>query len=83
MSFFPAKLEHRLAEFERRTKKLPIRDRKNLPLRGKRGRRLSYLKQFEVGHLYTFTQYFATDLPDDLPEDLLLEDHKDEHYRNC
>jgi len=76
MSFFPAKLEHRI-------KKLPMRGRKKLPLRAARGRRLSCLKQFEVGHLYTFTQYFATDLPDDLPEDLLLEDHKDEHYRNC
>ena len=79
MGFFYEKLEEKLASKE----KLPIRDGKKLPLRAKRGRRLSYLKQFEVGHLYTFTQYFATDLPDDLPEDLLLEDHKDEHYRNC
>ena len=78
MGFFYEKLEEKLASKE----KLPMRGRKKLPLRGKRGRRLSYLKQFEVGHVYTFTQYFATDLPDDLPGDLLLEDHNDGQHGN-
>ena len=71
MGFFHAKHE----EF-------PIRGRKKLPIRGKRAKRLKFLKQFEVGHLYTFTQYFAADLPEDLPEHLLVEDHNDEHHRH-
>ena len=80
MSFFHARLEHRLAEFERRIKKLPMRGPKKLPLRGLRGRRLQLLKDFQPGRLYSFPSYFATDLPDDLPEEL-LEDHTDENHR--
>ena len=77
MGFFYENMEEKLASKE----KLPMRGRKKLPLRGARGRRLQLLKDFEVGHIYTFTPYFATDLSDDLPGDLLLEDHTNEHCR--
>ena len=60
---------------------LPLPGRAKLPYRGRRRRRLEHLKLFEVGHLYTFTQYFAADLPEDLPKDLLLEDHTNGHHR--
>lgn len=62
--------------------KLPLRGRKKLPLRGKRARRLKLLRQFEVGRVYTFPEYFRLDVPEDWPEDLLLEETHD-HYRNC
>ena len=57
--------------------KLPLRGRKKLPMRGKRGRRLTLLRQFEVGHVYTFCE--NSDL-DDVPDDVLLWD--DDEYPN-
>ena len=64
MGFFHAKHE----EFS-------IRGRKKLPLRG---RRLKLLRQFEVGHVYTFPQYWRLDLPDDCS----LEEAAHDHRRN-
>jgi len=78
MSFFYEKLEEKLASKE----KLPIRDGKKLPLRGNRRRRLKLLRQFKVGHVYTFPQYVPAALRNNLHPDLLLEDHNDEHHRN-
>ena len=62
--------------------RLPKRGGNKLPLREKRGKQRKDLKQFEVGHLYTFTEYFAADLPEDLPHDILVEDLTDGQRRN-
>lgn len=62
--------------------KLPLRGRKKLPLRGRRGQRLKLLRQFEVGRLYTFPEFWRLDLPTEIPEDLLLEETHDD-CRNC
>lgn len=78
MGFFYEKLEEKLASKER----LPIRDGKKLPLRAKRGRRLKLLRQFEVGHIFTFPQYVPAALRNNLRPDLLLEDNNDEQHRN-
>lgn len=69
------------SQLERKTEKLPLRERKKLPLRGKRTKRLKYLKQFEVDQLYTFTEYIMADLPSDLPRDLLVEDISNGQHR--
>ena len=49
--------------------KLPIRGRKKLPMRGKRGRRLQLLMDFEPGRVYTFVPMYKLD---DLPDEVLL-----------
>lgn len=58
--------------------------RQELPLRGPRGKRLKLLQQFEVGRLYTFDNYHETDLPDDLPFGVLIEEIGDDYCeRHC
>lgn len=59
--------------------KLPLRGRKMLPIRGKRGRRRQLLRQFEIGHVYTFPEYWRLNLPDNCT----LQEEPYDHYRNC
>lgn len=55
--------------------KLPIRGRKKkLPLRGKRGRRLQLLREFEVGRIYTFPEFWRLDFP--RPDEYMLDEEK-------
>ena len=60
----------------RRSKtKLPLRGgKKLLPLRGKRGRRLALLRQFEVGQIYTFPEFWRLDFP--RPDEYMLDEEK-------
>ena len=59
--------------------KLPLRGCKKLPIRDKRRRRLKLLRQFEVGHIYTFPEFWRLNLPDDCT----LQEVPHDHYRNC
>ena len=59
--------------------KLPLRGRKKLPLRGRRARRLKLLRQFEIGRVYTFSEFWRLDLPDDC----WLEEKNYDDYQNC
>ena len=45
--------------------KVPRRGKNKLPRRGRRGRRLSLLREFEVGKIYTFPEFWDVDLPAD------------------
>lgn len=70
--------------FHSEHKRLPLKGcNKKLPLRSERARRLNHLKQFEAGRLYTFLAYYTTTLPDDLPYNLLTEEHQSEQHRAC
>ena len=60
---------------------LPKRGRNKLPLLGKRARRLKLLQQFDVGRLYTFEDYYITDLPDALPFGVLIEEIGDDYCK--
>lgn len=71
--------------------KLPLRGKKGkkregrkiLPLRGKCGRRLQLLREFEPGRVYTFVPMYKLD---DLPDETLLwadaqKLREDEHWK--
>ena len=66
--------------FQHKTK-LPLRGTKKLPLRGPRSRRMKLLRQFDVGRVYSFDQFW--DLPPADWFDASLMEIKNDDFRNC
>lgn len=63
---------------ESKPKEIPLRGCKKLPIRGKRARRLRLLSQFEIGHVYTFPEYWRLNLPNNCT----LQEEPYDHYRH-
>ena len=63
--------------------RLPKRGKNKLPLRGQRAKRLRYLRQFEVGRLYTFAEYYGANPSENWSIKLLMEDRINEKYHPC